>query len=137
MIKDIVKDEFFLSMPSLEATDADKECAIDLVDTLNAHALECVGLAANMIGIRKNIIVIRCEDESVLVMFNPEIIKKENRYETEEGCLSLKGTRKTIRYQKIKVAYQDIHWKKKIKTFIGFEAQIIQHEIDHCQGILI
>ncbi len=136
MIREIVKDEKFLAIKSEAATQKDAHIAQDLLDTLRAHAQECVGMAANMIGFSKNIIVINLHNDLV-IMYNPVILNKENEYETEEGCLSLEDSHKCTRYKKIEVEYHDINWKKKVKKFSGFSAQIIQHEIDHLEGILI
>ena len=136
MVKDIVKDQFFLSRPSAPATEADIPVGQDLLDTLAAHRDGCVGMAANMIGVSKRIIVFDCDGTDML-MFNPEIIAKSGSYEAEEGCLSLPGTRKTERWQKITVQYQDWRLHPKRKTLTGFPAQIVQHEIDHLSGILI
>lgn len=136
MVKTIVKDIFFLNQKSESATIADKQVGVDLLDTLNAHEKECVGMAANMIGVKKNIIVVNIGFAN-LVMFNPRIIKKIKPYETEEGCLSLVGVRKTTRYEEITVEYEDMNFKKQKGTYLGFVAQIIQHEIDHCNGIVI
>ena len=136
MVKTIVKDIFFLNQKSELATIADKQVGVDLLDTLNAHEKECVGMAANMIGVKKNIIVVNIGFAN-LVMFNPRIIKKIKPYETEEGCLSLVGVRKTTRYEEITVEYEDMNFKKQKGTYLGFVAQIIQHEIDHCNGIVI
>jgi len=136
MVKNIVKDVFFLSMKSSPATVADAQTAQDLIDTLISNKEHCVGLAANMIGVRKNIIVF--EDNSVsTIMYNPVITKKELPYQTEEGCLSLKGVRPTIRFGRITVEFQDAAFKKQTKSYEGFTAQIIQHEIDHLSGIII
>ena len=130
-------DPLFLGAESEIATKEDVEVAKDLMDTLLSHKTECVGMAANMIGVRKRIIVF-CDEGTYRIMFNPEIVKKEGLYETEEGCLSLLGgPRKTKRYRKIKVQYQTEDMKIRTKTFQGFTAQIIQHEIDHCNGIRI
>lgn len=138
MVKDIVHDTFILSMKSSDATIDDISVANDLLDTLKYHKDRCVGMAANMIGVHKRILVLICNDNSYLTLINPIIIKKENRYETKEGCLSLEGEpRKCIRFNKIKVQYQTLDFKVRIKTFEGFEAQIIQHEMDHFEGILI
>lgn len=126
----------FLSRPSVKADQKDLSVAVDLLDTLHAHQKECVGMAANMIGVRKNIIVMNTGLMDV-VMFNPVITKKEQAYETEEGCLSLTGVRKTERYRRITVSYEDMSFRKHTRTFSGFPAQIIQHEIDHLKGILI
>ena len=136
MIQPIMKDPIFLGAKSVPATAEDLQVAKDLLDTLAAHREGCVGMAANMIGVRKRIIVFD-SDGVDMVMFNPEIIKQEGLYETEEGCLSLPGVRKTKRYYKIKVQYQTETFQTRIKTFSGWTAQIIQHEIDHCNGILI
>ena len=137
MIKELTHDPIFLSLKSEIATKEDVQVAEDLLDTLIAHKEGCVGMAANMIGERKRIIAFDNEG-SYMVMFNPEIIKKSESYETEEGCLSLLGgPRKCKRYQTIKVQWQTAEFQTRIKTFTGFPAQIIQHEIDHCEGILI
>ena len=136
MIKSIVHDPLFLAQKSLPATPADAAVAQDLLDTLAAHADGCVGMAANMIGVSKRIIAVEAE-EGYLVLFNPVILKKSGAYEAEEGCLSLEGVRKTKRWQTIKVQYQTPEGKPRIKNFTGWTAQIIQHEIDHCDGILI
>ena len=136
MIKSIIKDEEFLSRPATQATAADLQVAQDLLDTLIANKEHCVGMAANMIGITKRIIAI--DDEGhYLVMFNPVIIKCSESFKTEESCLSLSGKRTTKRYKSIKVSYQNSSFQTRIKTFKGWTAQIIQHEIDHCNGILI
>ena len=130
-------DPIFLSLKSEVATKEDLQVAEDLLDTLTAHKDGCVGMAANMIGVRKRIIAFDNEG-TYMVMFNPEIIKKSEPYETEEGCLSLLGgPRKCKRYKTIKVKWQTAEMQNRIKTFTGFPAQIIQHEIDHCDGILI
>ena len=136
MIKPIMKSEFFLRLPSEDAGPNDAATGQDLLDTLHEHERECVGLAANMIGVRKRIIAVEAED-GYLVLFNPVILKKSGQYEAEEGCLSLEGVRKTKRWQSIKVQYQTMDGKLRIKTFTGWTAQIIQHEIEHCDGILI
>ncbi len=136
MIQPIMKDPIFLGGKSEPATQADLQIAQDLLDTLAAHREGCVGMAANMIGIRKRIIVFDNEGTD-MVMFNPLIFKKEGLYDTEEGCLSLPGIRPTKRWNKIKVQYQNTAFQTRIKTFSGWTAQIIQHEIDHCDGILI
>lgn len=136
MIREICKDPIFLSRRAEPAALEDLEVAGDLLDTLKAHKDGCVGMAANMIGVCKAIIAFENQG-SYMVMFNPEILKKSQPYETEEGCLSLPGSRKTTRYQVIKVRWQNEKFQERIKTFSGFTAQIIQHEIDHCQGILI
>lgn len=136
MVREIMKDEVFLAEASEKATAEDTEIARDLLETLEAHKAGCVGMAANMIGVRKRIIAFDNES-SYMVMFNPEIIKKSGAYEAEEGCLSLTGTRKTRRWQSIKVQYQNEKMQIRLKTFTGWTAQIIQHEIDHCNGIII
>ena len=137
MIKQLTHDPIFLSLKSDVATKEDLQVAEDLLDTLIAHKDGCVGMAANMIGVRKRIIAFD-NDGTYMVMFNPEIIKKSEPYETEEGCLSLLGgPRKCKRYKAIKVKWQTAELQTRIKTFTGFPAQIIQHEIDHCDGILI
>ena len=136
MIREIVHDENFLAQISDAATFMDMHVAQDLLDTLNAYSDRCVGLAANMIGVRKRIIAINLGPLNV-AMFNPVIVKKSGKYVTEEGCLSLEGERMTIRFQKIVVEYQDMSFKKQRQTFTDFPAQIIQHEIDHCDGIII
>ena len=137
MVKELVHDPIFLGQKSEEATIADLDTATDLLDTLSAHHEECVGMAANMIGVKKRII---CFDNNgvYMTMFNPEIIKYSDSYETEEGCLSLLGgPRKTKRYKRIRVQYQTAEFKVRTKVFEGWTAQIIQHEIDHLNGILI
>lgn len=136
MVKEIMKDPIFLSLKSSPATIEDLPVAQDLLDTLAAHRDGCVGMAANMIGVRKCIIIFD-NDGTDMVMFNPEIVKCSEPYQTEEGCLSLSGIRQTKRYRSIKVRYQNADFAVRIKTFTGWTAQIIQHEIDHCNGILI
>ena len=136
MICEICKDEFFLRLSSREATAEDMDIAQNLLDTLEAHSDGCVGMAANMIGVSKRIIAFDCEG-TYMVMFNPVILKKEGAYQTEEGCLSLSGSRRTERFQSIKVQWQNEKFQTRAKTFTGWTAQIIQHEIDHCNGILI
>ena len=136
MERPIMKDPIFLSQKSSPATAEDLETARDLLDTLAAHKDGCVGMAANMIGVLKRIIVFDNEG-ACMTMFNPEIVRRSDPYEAEEGCLSLPGTRKTKRYRKIKVQYQNERFQVRLKTFTGWTAQIIQHEIDHCDGILI
>jgi peptide deformylase len=131
-----MKDIIFLGQKSILATKEDLSVADDLLDTLKANADGCVGMAANMIGVKKRIIIFD-NNGTYMVMFNPEIIKCSGSYETEEGCLSLTGTRKTKRYKTIKVQYQSRDFKVLIKTFTDWPAQIIQHEIDHCNGIII
>lgn len=136
MIRPIMHDPIFLAIPSRDAAEADLPIARDLLDTLMAHQAGCVGMAANMIG--KNVAIIAFFDGAApMIMLNPKIIMQLDPYETEEGCLSLDGLRKTIRYRKIKVEYQNDKMQKKMRTFSGFTAQIIQHELDHCRGILI
>ena len=136
MIRNICKDEFFLSQKAEPATADDLSVAQDLLDTLAAHKDGCVGMAANMIGVNKRIIAFD-NDGAYLVMLNPVIIRQSEPYEAEEGCLSLTGTRKTKRYQTIKVQWQNEKLQTRLKTFTGWTAEIIQHEIDHCEGILI
>ena len=136
MIQPIMKDPIFLSQKSVPATPDDRQIAQDLLETLEAHKEGCVGMAANMIGINKRIIAFDC-DGKYMVMFNPEIVKSSEPYETEEGCLSLSGIRKTKRFRSIKVRYQNENFDVRLKTFRDWTAQIIQHEIDHCNGILI
>ena len=137
MVKELIHDPFLLSRKSVPATRDDLDTARDLLDTLMAHRESCVGMAANMIGVLVRIIVFDNEGKPML-MLNPEILKAEGEYETEEGCLSLLGgPRKTKRFQKIKVRYQTTDLQTRIKTFTGWTAQIIQHEVDHCNGILI
>lgn len=136
MIREIMRDEAFLSQPSEAAVPEDLPTAQDLLDTLAAHQAGCVGMAANMIGVKKRIIAFD-NDGRYMVMLNPEIIKKSGYYEAEEGCLSLSGTRKAKRWKSIKVQYQNEKFQVRFKTFTGWAAQIIQHEIDHCNGILI
>ena len=136
MIRDICKDELFLARKAAPALPEDLPIAQDLLETLIAHKDGCVGMAANMIGVAKRIIAFESED-GYLVMFNPVILKKSGPYETEEGCLSLEGTRKARRWQSVKLRYQNRDFQTRIKTFTGFPAQIIQHELDHCDGILI
>lgn len=136
MIQPIMKDPIFLAQKSAPATKEDLQVAQDLLDTLTAHQDGCVGMAANMIGASKRIIAFDNEGK-YMVMFNPEIVKRSEPYEAEEGCLSLPGTRKTKRYRSIKVRYQNGQLQTRFKTFTGWTAQIIQHEIDHCNGVLI
>ena len=136
MVREIMQDEAFLSQKAEPATLEDLAVAQDLLDTLTAHKDGCVGMAANMIGVCKRIIVFDNEGK-YMVMFNPEIIKKSGPYEAEEGCLSLTGTRKAKRWQSIKVQYQNEQFQTRFKTFTGRTAQIIQHEIDHCEGVRI
>lgn len=136
MVKQIVRDIFFLGQPSEPATQADLSVGRDLLDTLQANREACVGMAANMIGVKKNIIIVNMGLIDV-VMFNPVIISRRGRYETEEGCLSLEGVRKTTRYQEIEVEYYDSSWKKQRQILSGWTAQIAQHEIDHLSGKII
>lgn len=138
MEKKICTDVFLLSQKSEDASDneTDRATALDLIDTLSANRERCVGMAANMIGVRKKIIVVNIGLMN-MIMNNPVIVSKSGRYETEEGCLSLAGVRKTERYQNIEVAYQDINFKPKKQKFTGWTAQIIQHEIDHLSGVII
>lgn len=136
MIRDICRDETFLAQRAERAGLEDLETARDLLDTLAAHKEGCVGMAANMIGVNKRIIAFDNEGE-YMVMLNPVIVKQSGPYETEEGCLSLTGRRKTKRFQTIKVQWQNEKFQPRIKTFSGWTAEIIQHELDHCDGILI
>ncbi len=136
MIKPIVKDVLFLGEESEVATREDMAVVDDLIDTLRANLDGCVGLAANMIGVKKRIIVFAV-GSAIVPMINPVILKKENSYVTEESCLSLTGFRETTRYETIEVEYFDKSFKKQRGTFTGFVAQIIQHEVDHCNGIII
>ena len=136
MIRLITKDPAFLAQTSSPATEEDLSAARDLLDTLTAHRDGCVGMAANMIGVSKRIIAFDNEGK-YMVMFNPEIVRCAEPYEAEEGCLSLAGIRKTKRFRTIKVQWQNEKFQSRIRTFSGFTAQIIQHEIDHCEGILI
>ncbi len=136
MIREIMRDTFFLSQPSVAATAEDLAVADDLLETLIAHKDGCVGMAANMIGVSKRIIAFE-NDGGYMVMFNPEIVKSSGAFEAEESCLSLVGSRKTKRYKSIKVQYQNEKFQTRFKTFSGWTAQIIQHEIDHCNGIII
>ena len=136
MIRDICKDETFLAQKAEPATPDDIQIAADLLETLEHHKDGCVGMAANMIGVNKRIIVFDNEG-SYMAMFNPEIVKQSGPYEAEEGCLSLNGTRKTKRFRPVKVQYQNAKFQMRLKTFTGWTAEIIQHEIDHCEGILI
>lgn len=136
MVRDIMRDEDFLSQRAEAATEEDLAVAQDLLDTLAAHRDGCVGMAANMIGVNKRIIAFDREG-AYMVMFNPEIIKKSGPYEAEEGCLSLSGTRRVRRWQSVKVQYQNEKFQLRFKTFTGWTAEIIQHEIDHCEGVLI
>ena len=136
MVKKIVRDVFFLGQKSQEAVKEDTSVGQDLQDTLTANREKCVGMAANMIGVRKRIIIVNIGFINV-VMYNPVILKRDTPYETEEGCLSLEGVRKTTRYQNIEVEYLDGSWKKHRQKYSGWTAQIIQHEMDHLEGIII
>ena len=136
MVKPIVKDVFFLGLKAEDATKQDLSVGQDLQDTLCANQDRCVGMAANMIGVKKKIIIVNIGIMNV-VMYNPVIVKKDTPYETEEGCLSLIGVRKTTRYRNIEVEYLDSRWKKHRQKFSGWTAQIIQHEVDHLHGIII
>ena len=136
MIREICKDETFLAQKAAPATAAYLGVEQDLMETLIAHKDGCVGMAANMIGVNKRIIAFE-NDGEYMVMFNPVIVKQSGAYETDEGCLSLTGTRKTKRHKVIKVQWQNEKFQTRLKTFTGWTAEIIQHEIDHCEGILI
>ena len=136
MIQPIMHDPLFLAQKSEPASPEDRQTITDLLDTLRANLDRCVGMAANMIGVKKRIIVF-CNGPFQMVMVNPQIIRQSGEYATEEGCLSLAGVRKTKRYQKITVQYQDQDFRQRTASYEGFTAQIIQHEIDHCSGILI
>ena len=136
MIQEICKDERFLAQKAEPATPADLPVAQDLIDTLTAHKDGCVGMAVNMIGVNKRIIIFDNEG-AYQVMFNPVIVKQSGPYQTEEGCLSLTGRRPTKRWKSIKVQWQNETFQTRLKTFTGWTAEIIQHEIDHCDGILI
>ena len=136
MVREICRDTFFLAQKATPATAEDRGVAQDLLDTLAAHKDGCVGMAANMIGVNKRIIAFDNEG-TYMVMFNPVIVKQSGVYETEEGCLSLTGARKTKRFQSIKVQWQNEAFQTRLRTFTGWTAEIIQHEIDHCEGILI
>ena len=136
MIREIVHDPLFLIQPSVEATEEDLPIAMDLIDTLKANLDRCVGMAANMIGKKKRIIAI-AKGPLVIAMLNPKILSASGEYETEEACLSLNGTRTAKRYRSIRLQWQDIQMKTHTGTLDGFQAQIVQHEIDHCNGVLI
>jgi peptide deformylase len=136
MIREICRDETFLAQKAAPATADDLATAQDLLDTLTAHKDGCVGMAANMIGVCKRIIAFD-NDGTYMVMFNPVIVRQSGPYEAEEGCLSLSGVRKTKRFQTVKVQWQNEKFQTRLKTFTGWTAEIIQHEIDHCEGILI
>ena len=136
MIREICRDETFLAQKAAPATADDLATAQDLLDTLTAHKDGCVGMAANMIGVCKRIIAFDNEG-TYMVMFNPVIIRQSGPYEAQEGCLSLSGVRKTKRFQTIKVQWQNEKFQTRLKTFTGWTAEIIQHEIDHCEGALV
>ena len=136
MVREIMRDETFLAQKAETAAPEDLPVAQDLLDTLTAHKDSCVGMAANMIGVNKRIIGFDNEG-AYMVMLNPKIVKKSGPYQAEEGCLSLSGVRKAKRWKSIKVQYQNKKFQTRFKTFTGWTAQIIQHEIDHCEGILI
>lgn len=136
MVKKIVKDPLFLAQKSVDATEVDKQVVTDLLDTLRANLDHCVGMAANMIGVNKSIIVV-ASGPFQFAMINPVIIKKSGEYKTEEGCLSLDGVRPCIRYDEIEVDYLDSNFKPQHGKYSGFTAQVIQHEIDHCCGVVI
>ena len=136
MVRPLMTDTVFLAQKALPADAGDIAVADDLLDTLKAHEDGCVGMAANMIGVNKRIIAFDNQG-GYMVMFNPEIVKRAGPYEAEEGCLSLSGTRRARRWESIKVRWQNEKFQERIKTFTGWTAQIIQHEIDHCEGIII
>ena len=136
MIRDICKDQAFLAQKAEPASPEDLPVAADLLETLEVHRDGCVGMAANMIGVNKRIIAFDNEG-TYMVMFNPVIVKQSGPYEAQEGCLSLTGVRKTKRFQTVKVQWQNEKFQTRLKTFTGWTAEIIQHEIDHCEGILI
>lgn len=138
MVKEIIKDQFFLRLKSEPVTKEDKQVIQDLKDTLLAHADECVGMSANMIGVNKAVIAIKPENtDNMIVMLNPKITKKSGAYETEEGCMCLEGERKTTRHMNVTVEYFDEEFKKHITHYSGYLAEIIEHECDHLEGILI
>ena len=137
MIREIMKDETFLSRKAEPAGEEDLETARDLLETLRAHREGCVGMAANMIGVNKRVIAFQTGEDQYMVMFNPEIVKRSGPYQVEEGCLSLTGVRTAKRWRSIKVRYENERFQVRLKTFTGWTAEIIQHEIDHCEGILI
>lgn len=136
MIKPIIKDQQLLAKESTPLTKADLPLANDLIDTLNAHQAECVGMAANMIGVNKRAIIARIGPFNI-VMFNPQLIAKSHPYQTTEGCLSLNGTRLTKRYKQITVKFRNQNWQEQTLALTDFAAEIIQHEIDHCNGTII
>lgn len=136
MVQKVIKDPMFLAQKSVDATREDAQVIVDLLDTLRAHLDHCVGMAANMIGVKKRVIVVAAGPFQV-PMINPVIVKKSGAYQTEEGCLSLDGVRPCKRYQEIEVEYLDQNFKKQREKYSGWTAQIIQHEIDHCNGVVI
>lgn len=136
MIRPIVRDVLFLSRQSTPAAEADRSVGRDLADTLQAHRAGCVGMAANMIGVTKRVIIVNIGFADV-VMYNPTLLAKDAPYEAEEGCLSLDGTRRTTRYKNIELEYRDAAWKLRRQRYSGWIAQIIQHELDHLEGIVI
>lgn len=136
MVREIVRDVIFLGQKSTDAKITDIKTAMDLVDTLEANRNACVGMAANMIGVKKRIIAIN-DNGFTKLMINPTITAKSSKFETEEGCLSLSGVRPTTRYKNITVKYLDMNFKEHTEKFTGWTAQIIQHEVDHCDGIVI
>ena len=136
MIRTIVHDTIFLAQPSAPATEKDLQIAEDLMDTLRANLDRCVGMAANMIGERKRIIAM-AKGPMVIAMLNPKILSRTGEYETEESCLSLEGTRKATRFRAIRLSWQDMRMREHVGILEGFQAQIVQHEIDHCDGKLI
>ena len=137
MIKEIIKDKFFLGLEAEDATKEDSHIINDLYDTILKYKEHCVGLAANMIGYNKKILIYLSNDNKYKIIINPTILSYSTPYKTNEGCLSLEGQRECIRYKKIKISYLDQNFKIKIKTFTDFEAEIIQHEMDHFKGIII
>jgi len=136
MIRPVMRDVLFLAKPSVPATPADKQIALDLLDTLKHNEDACVGMAANMIGVSKRIIAVNMGFMN-MAMFNPVIVSRKGPYETKEGCLSLPGERETTRYEEIEVEYEDMQFRKQKQKFTGWTAQIIQHECDHLEGIII
>ena len=136
MVRPIIRDPLFLAQPSTPATEADLPVARDLADTLKANLDRCVGMAANMIGEKKRVIAI-AKGPLAVAMLNPKILSCSGPYEAEEGCLSLEGTRKVRRYRTIRLRWQDLQMQEHVTTLDGFQAQIVQHEIDHCDGILV
>lgn len=138
MVRELVHDPVFLAQKSAPADESDAQTALDLLDTITAHKDKCVGMAANMIGVLKRVIVFADESGGFEIMYNPEIVKCSGAFQAEEGCLSLLGDPRPVkRFKSIKVKFQNAEFKERFKTFSGFTAQIIQHEIDHCNGILI